>query len=97
MCATDELPQICNISKYSEDRTFTIWEVNDVPERKFDFKSLTTNQNYNLITHITKIIDLILKYKIVYFVNLPLDYFELFEIVNNEFHERIKRDVVSHQ
>lgn len=70
---------IKNISKYSEGSIYTIWEIPITEERIFDFKN-TKILIDNLTEHIT---NLIIKQKIVYFVNIPVNYYNIFKNVYN--------------
>ncbi|ATY70252.1 GrBNV gp94-like protein [Tomelloso virus] len=86
---TGETPNINNVSKCSVLSETTIWQVDELPERTFDFKQHCPSDDAVFCNSlINSIVDLIQKYKVVYFINLPFHYFGIFERINHVFHER---------
>lgn len=83
-------PNIPNISIYSELGDFTVWSVDDIEDRTVDFSIYNVADDEFWKTTINSIINLILKYKIVYFVNCPFEYFEIFNQLNNEFCKKLR-------
>lgn len=81
----DRRLNIKNISIYSQLKNFTIWQVPATKERIVDFKLLKPNTPNDYTASIDSIVELILKYKIVYFINLPCNYFEIIQDVCNKF------------
>lgn len=67
---------ILGATKYSAYGDYTIWEIPISEERLFDFEKRSDSAHW-----VDQIISLIVKYKIVYFVKLPVDYHKLFEDV----------------
>lgn len=82
---TNKTLDICNITKYSTLEHYTIWEVDFIPERIVD---LSKTKLHDPTVWIDSVVDLIYKYKIVYFINLVFEYFDIFERINNEFTTR---------
>lgn len=83
-------PDICNISNYSQLGEYIVWEIDDIEDRTVDFAKHDIYSTQFWISTINSIIELIRKYKIVYFVNFPFDYFGIFEKLNNEFSKKLR-------
>lgn len=90
----DGKPSIFNISKYSQQSDYTIWEADYIPERIVDLDATFSpgnnisdpaSKSQFFANAINSIVGLILKYKIVYFINFPFEYYSLLEQINNEF------------
>lgn len=68
--------KILNAIEYSTFGNYIVWEVPITSERLFDFTKVQNSENLADV-----IASLILKYNIVYFVKLPINYHKLFDDV----------------
>nr|DBA13086.1 TPA: gp94-like protein [Oryctes rhinoceros nudivirus] len=82
-------PDIPNVSEYSVLTGFTVWEVDYIPERIINFETHNIYSDQFWTITIASIIELIRKYKIVYFENFPFEYFGIFEKINNEYRKKL--------
>lgn len=78
------IPNIRNISKYIQTDEIVLWQVDNIPERTVDFDKL---RGGDFMNELPSIVNLILEYKVVYFIHFPFEYFEIFERLNYEFNK----------
>lgn len=67
---------------------YTIWEILIKPERLVDFHDIAKMDGETLVN---KIVSLIIKYKVVYFSNLPINYYSVFKNVSHRWSFEICR------
>jgi hypothetical protein len=79
---------VIGAEKYYDIGKSTIWRVPITKERLFDFK----NARIDPIKFESYIVYLIIKYKIVYIINLPINYHKLFENVWRNWANKIGSD-----
>jgi len=93
-------PNIFNSSVYSVLGKYTIWKISQTKENTIDLSNVRIIQqisnNFEERAHILKngnnkfltidsIVTKLLRYKVVYFVNLPSDYYITFQRIHHEF------------
>ncbi|AYP97970.1 GrBNV gp94-like protein-like protein [Mauternbach virus] len=101
---SSERLNIFNSRVYSDVGLYTIWKIPRTKENTIDLINVeialqTTNEtkaranslknNNNKIITIDSIVAKLLRYKVVYFINLPNDYYIIFQRIHHEFRNQI--------
>lgn len=93
---TEACPKICYTTKYSESKDFVIWEADFIEDRIINCSKLQSCKNCEhkdytswLEQDVHFILNLIYKYKIVYFKNLNFNYLELFNKIKYEYTKKL--------
>lgn len=77
--------RVIGAERYLVSRDYTIWRVPRVAERMYDVSRLDRRDSRSL----DEIVDLIIKYNIVYFLNIPSDYKSLFHDVGRRWKSKV--------